>query len=184
MAKNRLNESDVRLWKKIADSVDYVLPSSRLVAIKGQQLSPKKLPPQSPQKPLNLSSSTSIAKPIPAILQPANLDAKNYGGISGSMARSIKSGQAGYTDSIDLHGTNRIDAYVRLKRFILDSVSDGHRHVLVITGKGSANKGVIKSSLPIWLNESPLAAHVIAFCQAKPKDGGSGAWYINLRRRP
>ena len=183
MAKNRLNESDVRLWKKIADSVDYVLPSSKLVAAKGQPLFQKKPPPPLPKQP-HLSSSTSIVKPTPVILQPANLDGKNYGGISGSMARSIKSGQAGYTDSIDLHGTNRIDAYVRLKRFILDAALDGHRHVLVITGKGSANKGVIKSSLPIWLNEPPLAAYVIAFCQAKPKDGGSGAWYVNLRRRP
>ncbi|MCE2517282.1 MAG: Smr/MutS family protein, partial [Alphaproteobacteria bacterium] len=114
---------------------------------------------------------------------PANLDEKGYGGISRSGARSIKTGQAGYTSRIDLHGCGRDEAHQRLKAFIAASVNNGHRHVLIITGKGMGGKGVIRSHLPIWLDEPPLSSHVIAYCQAQPKDGGAGAWYVNLRRR-
>jgi DNA-nicking Smr family endonuclease len=59
-----------------------------------------------------------------------------------------------------------------------------HQHVLVITGKGTAGKGVIRQALPNWLDEAPLSEQVVAYHTAKPKDGGTGAWYLKLRQKP
>lgn len=193
MAKKQLNDDDRNLWDKVTESVQPLLrqrffarpnlnkPSPAPLGGKAKKAASKKdsrkvAPPLSPSARIKPSPSGQK-------IHPANLDHQGYGGISRSSARSIKSGQTGYSRYIDLHGCHREEAYIRLKSFIQSSVNEGHRNVLVITGKGVAGKGVIRSHLTSWLNEAPLSTHVIAFCQAQPKDGGAGAWYVNLRRK-
>lgn len=193
MAKKQLNDDDRNLWDKVTESVQPLMrqrflgrpkinkPTPAPLAGKAKGAAAKKDAPKlnpslSPSARINASASGQK-------IHPANLDHQGYGGISRSSARSIKSGQAGYTRYIDLHGCYREEAYIRLKSFILSSVNEGHRNVLVITGKGVAGKGVIRAHLTSWLHEAPLSTHVIAFCQAQPKDGGAGAWYVNLRRK-
>ena len=81
-----------------------------------------------------------------------------------------------------------------LDRFLTSAASDGKRCVLVITGKGSARTddagimpdreiGVLRRSLPRWLALPGLRDLVVAYHNAKPKDGGEGAFYVLLRRR-
>ncbi|NNE82945.1 MAG: hypothetical protein HKN28_03145, partial [Alphaproteobacteria bacterium] len=57
--------------------------------------------------------------------------------------------------------------------------------VLVITGKGSVREGggILRRRLPDWLNQSICRPHVLAFATARPEHGGSGAFYVLLRRR-
>ena len=184
MAKKPLNDDDIAVWKKVTETVtpiprdgfmDMPAPApattSPVKAAVTPKVKPVKRPPAVPAK---------IIRPS---LLPAYLDERGYGGISRTAAKAMKSGQSGYTKRIDLHGATLADAHQKLKSFLLSAAAEGHRHVLVITGKGTANKGVIRSNLPVWLNEPPLSAHVIAYCQAQIKDGGAGAWYVNLRRR-
>lgn len=95
----------------------------------------------------------------------------------------IKTGQARPTARIDLHGSTREQAKSKLERFVVSAAGEGHRLVLVITGKGAEGQGVIRRNLPYWLSSPPLAECVIAYCHAQPKDGGSGAFYVNLRQR-
>ena len=60
----------------------------------------------------------------------------------------------------------------------------GKRCILVITGKGSLETGgVLRRMVPLWINQSPLRGVVIAIEKAIPRDGGSGAYYLLLRRR-
>jgi DNA-nicking Smr family endonuclease len=58
--------------------------------------------------------------------------------------------------------------------------------VLVITGRGSGKErqggGVLKSAVPRWLDEPAFRSHVLAIATAQPRDGGSGALYVMLRR--
>ena len=69
----------------------------------------------------------------------------------------------------------------KLERFVIAAAGEGHRVILVITGKGVQGQGDPAQSA-VWLSSPPLAALVIAYCQAQPKDGGSGAYYVNLRQ--
>lgn len=196
MGKKSLDNDDVSIWKKVADTVSPMLrqhfgkPGLTPSEIKEAPPSTK-LEKKSSAATLAQPKETKQPTPSPApvgrkqsrapTLTPANLDVAGYGGISRAGARSIKSGQSGYTRRIDLHGMSREEAQIKLRQFLQTSALSGHRHVLVITGKGAAGKGVIRTYFPVWLNEPPLSDLVIAYCQAQPKDGGGGAWYVNLR---
>ena len=183
MAKKSLDDDDITLWKKVAETVTPIAREDFIIPEPVVSVSPVK-PAVTPKvKPVQSQAARPQMKKIQSSLLPADLDQKGYGGISRAAAKSMKSGQSGYTKKIDLHGSNLADAHQKLKSFVLSAAAEGHRHILVITGKGTANKGVIRTNLPIWLNEAPLSAHVIAYCQAQIKDGGAGAWYVNLRRR-
>ena len=92
---------------------------------------------------------------------------------------------------IDLHGLTLAEAHPELIRFILNSHSAGLRLVLVITGKGKQKPdygpipqrlGVLRHQLPLWLRQTPLAHTVLQISEAHLKHGGSGAFYIYLRR--
>ena len=65
------------------------------------------------------------------------------------------------------------------------------RHVLVITGKGKRGlddgpipqrQGVLRHQVPHWLRLPPLGAAVMQVTEAHLKHGGSGAYYVYLRR--
>ncbi len=192
MVKKKLNDEDRSLWNKVAQTVQPIISSISGRSIGGGQFFEQSadLTPPTAKKPIasmpqskTKSSPKVRLLPRPAMVSPANLDISGFGGISRSSARSIKSGQAGYTRKIDLHGCGRDEAFIRLKSFIISSIDQDHRNILIITGKGVRGNGVIKAHLQTWLNEAPLSAHIIAYCQAKPKDGGGGAWYVNLRRK-
>ena len=57
----------------------------------------------------------------------------------------------------------------------------GYRHVIIIHGKGYRSQGrpVIKPMVNRWLRQDD---EVLAFCSARPKDGGTGAVYVLLRK--
>ena len=57
--------------------------------------------------------------------------------------------------------------------------------LLVITGKGSPGSGggVLRRNLPRWLMSGEHAHRVLKIEGAQPRHGGSGAYYVLLRRR-
>ena len=65
---------------------------------------------------------------------------------------------------------------------IKKSFSNQYRTILIITGKGKEGTGVLRNKLPGWLKSDFCSPYILAFGQAKEKDGGSGAFYIRLRR--
>jgi len=85
---------------------------------------------------------------------------------------------------LDLHGMILVEAEMALEKFLKSAHVRGVRCVLVITGKGLRGNGtgVIRAALPGWLNGSSLRPIVVAFSQARPADGGAGAFYVYLRR--
>jgi DNA-nicking Smr family endonuclease len=92
---------------------------------------------------------------------------------------------------IDLHGLTLAEAHPELIRFILNAQSAGCRLVLVITGKGKQKPdhgpipqrmGVLRHQVPLWLRQMPLGPAVLQITEAHLKHGGSGAFYVYLRR--
>ncbi|MGL4321553.1 MAG: Smr/MutS family protein, partial [Paracoccaceae bacterium] len=93
---------------------------------------------------------------------------------------------------IDLHGMTLSEAHPELISFILNAHSAGLRLVLVITGKGKPKAdhgpipyrtGVLRHQVPQWLRLPPLGPAVLQVSEAHLKHGGSGAFYVYLRRR-
>jgi DNA-nicking Smr family endonuclease len=104
-------------------------------------------------------------------------------GIGSDVLRRLRRGHWSIQSEIDLHGLRRDEARQALSDFIRSAHHAGLRCVRVIHGKGlgSANKTpVLKSKAQSWLIQK---REVIAFVQARPADGGSGALVVLLRGR-
>jgi DNA-nicking Smr family endonuclease len=76
------------------------------------------------------------------------------------------------------------EAHRALAAFIAASHDAGRRCVLVITGRGlgSSGPGILKKSVPRWLEEPELRRRILAVAPAQPRHGGPGAAYVLLRR--
>ena len=185
MKRRPENTKDGELWQRLADTVKP-LPQDRLrekpKSSSKNAISDKSASPRAKTAKPSIASSSAALKSRISDRQPADLQAERVSGISRADAKRMTSGQIAPTATLDLHGMTAASAHLALKRFIDEKYHQNHHHVLIITGKGVAGKGVIRTSLPVWLNEPPLSHQVVAFHPAKPKDGGAGAWYIKLRR--
>lgn len=111
--------------------------------------------------------------------------------MDGKTFRKMTRGRLSPEARIDLHGMTVAEAHPELINFILTSAQRQMRLVLVITGKGRAKHtdspipervGVLKQSLPMWLNQPPIKQVVLDVSVAHQKHGGGGAFYVYLRR--
>ena len=93
--------------------------------------------------------------------------------------RKLKQGNYILEASLDLHGFILSQAEDVLEEFIQESLDDGLRCVLIIHGKGS--QAILKNHVNDYLQ---YHSQVLAFCSAKPKDGGAGALYTLLKKQP
>lgn len=102
-------------------------------------------------------------------------------GMSHQTLRRLRRGHWGIQGNLDLHGFTRDEARRVLSAFLDECVHKNFRCVRVIHGKGLTSKNrkpVLKARVGNWLMQH---ADVLAFCQAKPEDGGGGAILILLK---
>lgn len=130
-----------------------------------------KAPPTSSEAPKPKPKSMPTPAPIAA-----HLDKPVY--------RKIAKGRVAIDSQIDLHDMTQAQAISRLQSFLYQARELGHRHVLVITGKGGSptSEGVLKRMLPIWLNTPAFSSVVNGYQAASRNHGGDGAFYVRLRR--
>lgn len=105
-------------------------------------------------------------------------------GISHEVVRKLRRGHWIVQAQLDLHGMRRDEARETLAEFIRETVKRGLRCVRVIHGKGLGSIGkepILKGKVRAWLVQK---AEVIAFCQARPHDGGAGAVLVLLQPSP
>jgi len=107
-----------------------------------------------------------------------------FSGIDRANAERLRRGLHPIEARLDLHGMTQAEAHLALAAFIHRSHEAGRRCVLVITGRGFGPKGpgVLKLAVPRWLEEAGLRRQILAVAPARPRDGGSGALYVLLRR--
>ena len=48
--------------------------------------------------------------------------------------------------------------------------------------EGSGTRGVLRRSVPLWLDEPELRAVVVGYASAGVRHGGDGALYVRLRK--
>lgn len=106
-------------------------------------------------------------------------------GLDPRLVRRLRRGDFAWQAHIDLHGMTAAPARAAVERFVVGSVRDGLRCLLVVHGRGLNSKDqvpVLKEQMKSWLARGQIGRHVLAFTSARPQDGGAGAMYVLLRR--
>jgi len=102
------------------------------------------------------------------------------------VARRLHHGDYSIQARVDLHGLNANDAKEVFENFLKWAVITDKRGVLVIHGRGlsSPSEPVLKKKVLEWLTRGPWRKWIIAYSSARSCDGGAGATYVLLRKRP
>lgn len=179
--KGKTPESDgSALWKAVTRDVKRLkrAPAVRPTDEKPAATAPK--PVRQVRRPPAAEKSES-----PAMPRSPELAHGRAAGVDRRTLDRLRRGQLPIEAEIDLHGHRQDEAHRALTAFVLGQAEAGRRVVRIVTGKGSMREGggVLKDSVPRWLNEAPLRPLVLAFSHARRDDGGEGALYVLLRRR-
>ncbi len=96
--------------------------------------------------------------------------------------------------SIDLHGYSIENANEVIEQFIIKSYEEGIHRLKIVTGKGlhsqneknpyvSKDLSILKYSVPDFIKKNKKLINLInEISDAKIEDGGSGAFYIYLKK--
>ena len=99
------------------------------------------------------------------------------------------------TKLIDLHGYTLENANQVIENFIIKSFEEGVSKLIVVTGKGLHSKNqnnpyvskdlsMLKYSVPEFIENNKNLSKVIDYLQdARIEDGGSGAFYVHLKKK-
>ena len=99
------------------------------------------------------------------------------------------------TRLLDLHGKTLDEANQIIENFIRKSYEDKVHKLIIVTGKGlhssnekdpyvSKDLGILKHSIPNFLkNNDELMELISNISEASIEDGGSGAFYIFLKKK-
>jgi len=198
--KSGLSAEDRALWEKFAQAIQPANAKPRVADVarstdlnsdsretfsekskKSREKNPK-------QAPLGRSAKTPGPPPLVPSAPLSGLDRKHI--------KKLGKGRVTIDARIDLHGLRQSEAHDALGRFLRLAVANGHRNVLVITGKGRADDdqahwtfdsgrqapGVLRRSVPKWLTGADFRDLVAGFTTAHFRHGGEGAYYVRLRR--
>ena len=99
------------------------------------------------------------------------------------------------TKSLDLHGYTLDEANKKVESFINDCFDQKVSKVIIVTGKGrhsqndkdpyiSEKFGILKNSVPDFIkNNLNLMTKIKSITGAEISDGGSGAFYVFLKKK-
>ena len=99
------------------------------------------------------------------------------------------------TKSLDLHGFTLDEANKKVESFITYCFNQKVSKVIIVTGKGlhsqndkdpyiSKEFGILKNSVPDFIKNNPnLMAKIKSIADAEVTDGGSGAFYVFLKKK-
>lgn len=187
------NDDDESLWGFFTRGMKKLprppLPPGEEEAVRAGKIR-KPVPPQPdvPFSPASPLTTTPIAAP-PGKFPGTDLDRRTE--------ERLVSGRMPLDGRIDLHGMTQEQAQRALTFFIAESLERGRRTLLVITGKGrggalatetppedwiAPRPGVLRQNMPRWLEAPDIRPHILKIVPAQPRHGGSGAYYIYLRR--
>jgi DNA-nicking Smr family endonuclease len=142
-------------------------------------------PPQPKQRQLDerqvLAQSVSDEIDIESLLDTDESLSYRRPGIGPDVLRKLRRGDWVIQSELDLHGHRVDEAREELAAFLKEAIKRGLRCVRIVHGKGLGSKDrqpVLKGKVRAWLVQRD---EVIAFCQARAAEGGSGALVVLLR---
>jgi DNA-nicking Smr family endonuclease len=106
-------------------------------------------------------------------------------GLDPRVMRSLRKGEFTRQADLDLHGCDAESARALVESFVVTAHARGLRCVRIVHGRGHRSpngEAVLRPSLPRWLGRGPARLIVLAYTSATPRDGGTGALYVLLRK--
>tara|TARA_B100001063_G_scaffold182419_1_gene171572 strand:+ start:1736 stop:2221 length:486 start_codon:yes stop_codon:yes gene_type:complete len=103
--------------------------------------------------------------------------------ISLSRFKLINKGKVKPDGVLDLHGHRLKDAKIVLHNYIANAYEENVRNILIITGKGQSNAGVLKKEVPLWLNDKILTNVIVNYKIAPRNFGGEGALLVRIKNK-
>ncbi len=174
MSRRRdLTPEDSELWRYVTRNVNPYHGSRHLSE-------------EAPAPPSTESKKPVVSRPPEISPPPAPQPALSVGRVADMdkrTARRLKRGELPVDGRIDLHNLTLDQAHSALTGFIRGAYGRGARCVVVVTGKGKSGEGKIRRETPHWLNQAALRPLVLAVTEARVNDGGSGAFYVLLKRK-
>lgn len=176
-------ESDAELWARVARSA-RPLRKTRAASTAEPPKQRVKAPAKEVSPPRHQPALKPAAKPVPVVRGEK---------LNRQTARHLEKGRLPVEARLDLHGMRQREAHAALRGFLKSAQGKGHRHVLIITGKGAApdetkpfyeedERGVLRQAVPHWLAAPDLAPVVVSYSEAPRRLGGEGALYVRLRK--
>jgi DNA-nicking Smr family endonuclease len=125
-----------------------------------------------------LTESVGAPEPLDLHLEGGDEAAWLKPGMSPNVLRDLRDLRRGrwvVQAQLDLHGQTRNEARHHVALFLAESQAHGKRCLRIVHGKGLGSPGrepVLKKLVLGWLAQR---REVLAFCQARPAEGGAGA---------
>jgi DNA-nicking Smr family endonuclease len=175
--ERQLGQDESELWTKITRSIK-----------------PLRRPPAKIAAPRHTRASTPTPKPAGPIVvrdesaKPTARPGLPLAPITRRTKQKLARGTEPIDARIDLHGLTQSEAHHALLHFLRRAQGDGHKFVLVITGKGrmrfeaEREAGVLRREVPRWLRLEEFRDYVVGYEPAHVGHGGGGALYVRLRR--
>lgn len=102
-------------------------------------------------------------------------------GVQPRVLNKLKQGQMPWQAAVDLHGCTADQARDAVLSLLQDARQANLHVVKVVHGKGLIKEqALLKTFVNGWLRQVP---EVLAFVSALPRDGGTGAIYVLLKRK-
>jgi DNA-nicking Smr family endonuclease len=186
MADRGPRDEDDALWHAVKSKIKPLRGSKRHSAVQALE----NVPASNAKSPRRIAENFAAEVEGPSLRRTAPIFPRLHPplslnfmpGVDKRTTERLKRGQLEIEASIDLHGLTQREAHQALSSFLEGAQAERRRTVLVITGKGEAGQGVLREAVPRWLNESVIRPLILAFSHAQPRDGGTGAFYVLLRR--
>ncbi len=160
------------------DAMEDVQPLKRCADVHWQPVRNARTPQRIDTLQLDNFLTTGFLEIVP-LTQPLEYRRE---GLQQGVLDKLRTGKYSQQASLNLLRQPVESCRQQLFSFLLQSLQDGLRNVLIIHGKGrddNSHANIVRSYLARWLTEFE---DVQAYCVALPHHGGSGACYVALRK--
>ncbi|PRX08306.1 Smr/MutS family protein [Martelella mediterranea] len=184
MSRRKLSSEERELWNKVARTA-RPLPGKKLEKPVARAESFPDLMNGIAADGKKADTGKTSVSPLALPKKQAQDQVRRHHPLERPVKRKLANGRLSIDARIDLHGLFQDEAHALLLAFLRRAHDRGHRHILVITGKGGSigSDGVLKRSVPIWFSLPDFRPLISSYETAARQHGGEGALYVRLARR-
>ena len=175
MTKRRLTNLELQAWRRITRSVRPLTPEKM-----ADQNLEADIPEQAPHKQEPKAYTPNFRAIVAA--QTPTQKPRRQTVVNRKPEKRVRRGKLEIDATIDLHGLTVLQAIGRLQQFLNFQTNTQAHCILVITGKGHPTEGKIRREFRLWLEHPDTAKIVSGYSEAHARHGGSGAFYVFLRK--